>query len=168
VAHDSRGYPFNNFAPFWGMERTLEVTKAIGANSPVLLRGSPSIAAAVVSGEVPIGISTVGTIEQQKASGAPVDWFAPDEIPIDFEFAIVPKGAPNVNTARLWAAWITTEGRPQFEQLEKNGLAWPGEDSLLSRRLAQLGTKFSFSTTRQDAEISAQALKLIGEAYLAR
>jgi hypothetical protein len=78
----------------------------------------------------------------------------------------VPKGAPHVNTARLWSVWTTTEGRPQFEQLERDGLAWPGEDSYLAKRLAELGTKLDFVETAEQGKQASDAIKAIGDIYL--
>jgi spermidine/putrescine-binding protein len=165
---ESRGYPFNNFAPFWGMDRVLTLTNSYKAVQPIFKRGSAAVAAAVSTGEGSIGVTTIGNIEFDKSKGIPVDWVTPDEIPIAIEHAVVPKGAPHINTARLWAAWLTTEGRPMYEQLEKNGLAWPEEDSYLGKRLAQQGTKFSFVETEEQGQITLDALKQISDGYLAQ
>jgi iron(III) transport system substrate-binding protein len=169
IAVDPRGYPFNFFAPVWGMGKVEEVGKAIGANQPIFQRGSPSIVASIVTGETIVGAtSSIGDVDAAKAKGVPIDWYSLDEIPIAIEHAIVPKGAPHVNTARLWAAWITTEGRPLFEKLQGNGLAWPDEDSFLARKLKENNTKFSFANTQEELDLTEQALKRLSEIYLSR
>jgi iron(III) transport system substrate-binding protein len=165
---EGRGYPFNRFAPTWGMDRVVELAKSLKANSPIFKTGSPTVAKTVATGEAALGVSNIRNVELDKAAGVPVDWVAPSEIPMDIEHAVVPKGAPHPNTARLWAAWITTEGRPMLEELEKAGLAWPEENSFLARRLAQYGTKFNFVETAEEAELVRQALNRVVEAYLAQ
>jgi ABC-type Fe3+ transport system substrate-binding protein len=169
MALDPRGYPFNFFAPVWGMDRVLALGRAVTANQPVFQRGSPAIVASIVSGETVLGsTSSIGDVDDAKAKGVPVDWFTMDEIPIGIEHAIVPKGAPHVNTARLWTAWITTEGRPLFEQLDGSGLAWPDEESFLAKRLKENNTKFSFVSTKEEADLTGEALQKLAEIYLTR
>jgi ABC-type Fe3+ transport system substrate-binding protein len=151
------------------MDRVLALGRAVAANQPVFQRGSPAIVASIVSGETVLGsTSSIGDVDDGKAKGVPVDWFTMDEIPIGIEHAIVPKGAPHVNTARLWTAWITTEGRPLFEQLDGSGLAWPDEDSFLARRLKENNTKFSFVSTKEEADLTGEALQKLAEIYLTR
>ncbi len=168
VALNQAGSPFHYFAPFWGSDKVLELSRKLKANQPVFAKGSPGVAAAVETGQATLGVTTIGQGEFRKLKGAPVDWITPTEIPIEIEHLIIPKGAPHPNLARLWAAWITTEGQPLFEKLTKNGLAWPEDDSSLGKRLKQYGTKYRFIETREQHRIMDKTLKQIAAIYLGK
>ena len=168
VALNQAGSPFHYFAPFWGPEKVLELTRKLKANQPIFAKGSPGVAAAVETGEATFGVTTIGQADFLKLKGAPVDWLTPSEIPIEIEHLIIPKGAPHANLARLWAAWITTEGQPLFEKLTKNGLAWPEDNSFLAKRLKEYGTKYNFIQTREQNRIMDKTLKQIAEIYLGK
>ena len=165
---NQEGSPFHHIAPFWGMDRALDLVRKLKANQPIFARGSRGTAVAVESGEASIGITTIGQAEFRRQKGVPVDWLTPSEIPIEIEHLIIPKGTPHPNLARLWAAWITTEGRPLFENLTLNGLAWPEEDSLLARRLKQYGTKYRFIETREQSKMTVDAQKKLAETILGK
>jgi iron(III) transport system substrate-binding protein len=165
---NQEGSPFHHIAPFWGIERVLELVRKLKANQPIFARGSIGTAVAVESGEASMGITTIGQAEFRRQNGVPMDWLTPSEIPIEIEHLIIPKGAPHPNLARLWAVWITTEGRPLFEKLTLNGLAWPEEDSFLARRLKQYGTKYRFIETREQSKMTVDAQKKLAEAILGK
>jgi iron(III) transport system substrate-binding protein len=165
---NQEGSPFHHIAPFWGMERALELVRKLKANQPIFAKGSRGTVVAVESGEASMGITTIGQAEFRRQKGVPLDWLTPSEIPIEIEHLIIPKGTPHPNLARLWAAWITTEGRPLFEKLTMNGLAWPEEDSFLARRLKQYGTKYRFIETREQSKMTVDAQKKLAEAILGK
>jgi ABC-type Fe3+ transport system substrate-binding protein len=168
VALNQEGTPFQYLAPFWGEARVLEIARKLKANQPIFARGAPGVAAAVESGEATLAITTVGQADFRRIKGAPLDWLTPSEIPIEIEHLIIPKGAPHPNLARLWGAWITTEGRPLFEDLSRNGLAWPDADSFLSRRLKQYGTKYVSIETKEQERVMAEARQKIVQIYLGK
>jgi len=168
VVVNQAGSPFHYLAPFWGTEKVLELSRKIKANQPVFAKGSPGVAAAIETGQATLGVTTIGQADFRKIAGAPVDWLTPSEIPIEIEHFIIPKGAPHPNLARLWAAWITTEGHPLFEKLTRNGFAWPEEDSFLSNRLKQYKTTYRFIETKEQHAVMHKTLKQIAEIYLGK
>lgn len=165
---NQEGSPFHYFAPFWGTEKVLELVRKLQANQPLFARGAPAVAAAVEGGEANLGVPTIGRADFRKLQGAPLDWLTPSEIPIEIEHLIIPKGAPHRNLARLWAAWVTTEGQPLFEKLTRNGLAWPEENSFLSSRLKHYGTKFRFTETQEQNRMTMEARNKITDMYLGK
>jgi iron(III) transport system substrate-binding protein len=165
---NQEGSPFHHIAPFWGIDRVLELARRLKANQPTFARGSRGIAAALESGEANIGVTTIGQAEFRRQKGVPIDWLTPNEIPIETEHLIIVKGAPHGSLARLWAAWITTEGRPLFEKLTSNGLVWPEEDSFLSRRLKRYGTKYRFIENREQSKMTFEAQKKLAQVYLGK
>lgn len=166
-AVDPRGYPFNIIAPTWGMERVLSVAEAIAGNEPSYIQGSPSLTTAVGAGEVAFAPTTNYRAVAAKSQGQPVDWFAPEETPAQTEPVFVLEGAPHPNAARLFAAWIATDGRLLLEESQGNGLAWADSDSYLGKRLAEWGTKFEFTTSAEDLEQQLAALEEIAAVYQA-
>jgi iron(III) transport system substrate-binding protein len=168
VALNQAGSPFHYFAPFWGTEKVLDLARKLKANQPVFSKGSPGVQAAIETGQATLGPPTLGQAAFGKDRGAPVDWLLPSEIPIEIEHFIIPKGVPHPNLARLWAAWITTEGQPLFEKLTKNGLAWAEDDSFLAKRLKQDGIKYNFIETTEQNRIMDKAVKQIAEIYLGK
>jgi iron(III) transport system substrate-binding protein len=168
VVLNQAGSPFHYFAPFWGPEKVLDLARKLKANQPVFAKGSPGVAAALETGQATLGVPTIGQAVFGKDRGAPVDWLLPAEIPIEIEHFIIPKGVPHPNLARLWAAWITTEGQPLFEKLTKNGLAWAEDDSFLARRLKQDKTKYRFIETSEQNRVMDKTIKQIAEIYLGK
>ena len=168
VALSATGGAIYHLAVVWGMEKLLDYTRKLKANQPVFASGIPAAAAALESGSANLSVSTIGQVEYLKAKGLPVDWTVPNEIPIAIEHLIIPKGAPHLNLARLWAAWITTEGRPLFEDLSKNGMVWPDEESFLSKKIKELGTKYQFAETKEQDALVLEAKKKIVAIYLGK
>jgi len=141
VAIPNSGAPFSYLAAFpsWGEKKAVELAKSIKGNRAITAKGSPAVAATLESGEAALGITTVGNVEFSKAKGVPVDWTVVPGIVVNPKNLAVAKGAPHSNLARLFIAWLSTEGRPVFEKVTRDGLAWPDEDSFLAKHIKQLG-----------------------------
>jgi ABC-type Fe3+ transport system substrate-binding protein len=173
VAVANVGYPFNYFLslPGWNEQRVLKLVRAIRDNGAVFVKGSPGGAVALQSGEVSLATNSVGNIEELKAKGLPVDWVALPGTILAQKTLIVPKGAPHANMARLFGAWLTTDGRGLYENITKDGLAWPEENSLLASKLKQLGLRPAdmvlIDTPEKDA-LAAKMIKQIQGIYLGR
>ena len=167
------GYPFNYFLslPGWNEQKLLNLVRRIRDNQAVFVKGSPGGAAALQSGEVSLAINSVGNIEELKAKGIPVDWVALPGTILAQKTLVVPKGAPHTNLAHLFGAWLTTEGRGMYENITKDGLAWPDENSLLANKLKQLGlgnNDFTLIDTAEKDALAAKMIKQIQGIYLGR
>jgi iron(III) transport system substrate-binding protein len=118
------GSPYDLLALKLGSDGVVDLVRKLLANKPVLRNGSPAVLSSLVSGEVPVALSYASGVEAQKKIGAPVDWKAYAQytpvLPLDL---YVPKGAPHPNAARLFIAWLTTEGMPLQEEREFIGRA---------------------------------------------
>ena len=141
VAIPNSGAPFSYLAAFptWGERKAVELAKSIKGNRAITVKGSPAVAATLESGEATLGITTVGNVEVSKGRGVPVDWTVVPGIVVNPKNLAVTKGAPHLNLARLFIAWLSTEGRPVYEKVTWDGLAWPDEDSFLAKHIKQLG-----------------------------
>jgi iron(III) transport system substrate-binding protein len=143
VAIPNSGAPFSYLAAFptWGEKKAVELAKSIKGNRAITVKGSPAVAATLESGEATLGITTVGNVEFSKNKGVPVDWTIVPGIVVNPKNLAVTKGAPHINLARLFIAWLSTEGRPVYEKVTWDGLAWPDEDSFLAKHIKQLAVR---------------------------
>jgi ABC-type Fe3+ transport system substrate-binding protein len=118
------GTPFNTLGIALGKERILEMARAVKANRPVYKPHTPAVVAAVVAGETPVGFGYTTGTDLEKSKGAPVDWLPlKDYIPLLQTNMAVLKGGQRPNLARLFAAWMVSDGMALQEQLEFMGRA---------------------------------------------
>ena len=172
VAVANAGSPFSYLAvfPSWGEQKALELARGLKGNGAIIVKGSPGVAAALESGEATLGVSTVGNLEFSKAKGAPVDWIMVPGVVVNPKNLTIAKGAPHTNLARLFVAWLSTQGRPLFEQLTRDGLAWPDEDSSLAKRIKQVGGggDLLVMDTHEKEEIGQKNAQRITKLYMAQ
>jgi ABC-type Fe3+ transport system substrate-binding protein len=127
---DARGAPFYYLlvAPGWGKERLSTLVTKLTQLNPIL--ANPSRGEEIARGEVAIQVAGTGSVEQLKAKGAPVDFVMPDVIPFNPLLATVPSQAKHPNAARLFAAWLSTEGMAIIEKMEFNNRVTDPSSSL--------------------------------------
>ena len=102
-----------------GNDATLALGKALVANQPVFEKGSPSVARAVSTGVVPLGVTVDPVVFTMQRAGEPIKYrMFSDVMPISMVYLYVPENSPNPNTARLFAAWLASEGSPIGDPLE--------------------------------------------------
>jgi iron(III) transport system substrate-binding protein len=84
----------------------------VAKNGISVRRGHTLLANLVISGEVPLAISTyLYRIAQLKAHGAPVDWFTIPPVVARFEGVGVARHAPHPNAAMLYLDFMLTDGQ---------------------------------------------------------
>ena len=172
VAVANAGSPFSYLAAFpsWGEQKALEIAKGLKGNGALIVKGSPGVAATLESGEAVLGVTTVGNVEFSKSKGAPVDWIIVPGLVVNPKNLAVAKGAPHPNLARLFIAWLSTQGRPLFEQLTRDGLAWPDEDSSLAKKIKQAGAggDLLVMDTYEKEEVGQKNAQRISKIYMAQ
>ena len=111
--------PFEALNHLYGPEKTLDAAKRLLANKPVLERGTPAVSRAISVGQVPLGVTTFHSAVRAEKANEPQKFklFA-DYIPIYPLYVYVPETAPNPNAARLFAAWLVTEGAQITNSME--------------------------------------------------
>ena len=103
--------PLDSTAFLIGRDKTLDMAKRLLANKPVLERGTPAVSRAITVGQVPFGITTFHAAARSGSPGKPQKFkLFSDFIPVSPIYVYVPENAPNPNAARLFAAWLVTEG----------------------------------------------------------
>ena len=103
--------PFEALTRELGPEQALAVAGKIVENRPILERGTPAVSRAVSVGQAPLGVTTFHSADRAARAKEPQRFrlFA-DYIPVYPLYVYVPETAPNPNAARLFAAWLVTEG----------------------------------------------------------
>jgi len=99
-----------------GKDATLEMAEKTLDNEPVLERGTAAATRAVAIGQVPVGLSAFHIA--QRTEGVKFKLFD-DYVALNHTFIYVPETAPNPNAARLFAAWLVSEGMSVVEEFEK-------------------------------------------------
>jgi iron(III) transport system substrate-binding protein len=150
------GSPYDLLALKLGSDGVADLVRRLLANKPVLRNGSPAVLSSLVSGEVPVAFSYASGIEAQKKIGAPVDWKAFGQytpvLPLDL---YVPKGAQHPNVARLFIAWLATEGMPLQEEREFIGRASDPKSSTAAKLVS--GAQLLTPTTSEQQKVIEEA-----------
>jgi iron(III) transport system substrate-binding protein len=96
-----------------GEERGLKLFRGIaGTNGISVRKGHTLLANLIVSGEVPLAITTYAYyVEQLKKKGAPVDWFALPPVIARFEGVGVARRAPHPEGAVLFYDFMLTDAQ---------------------------------------------------------
>lgn len=94
-----------------GPAETLALGKKLVENQPVYGRGSNAVANAVTVGTALIGGTLFHSAERGTRNNEPIKFkLFSDVIPISMSQIFVLENSPNPYTARLFAAWLSTEG----------------------------------------------------------
>ena len=113
------GAPFDVLSLELGQTATLELVRGLLANQPILKAGTPSVGSAITTGEAHLGISSYSTAERARRNGEPQAYrFFQDYLPVLPLFVCVPEMAPHPNLARLFLAWLVTEGARLIEEFD--------------------------------------------------
>ena len=120
--------PLARLLPAIGRDGVIELAKKMVANRPIYSDGQPSSAKKVVSGEGPLSAITLSSALDERKKGAPIGLVYPEpQALISQQVLYVNKRAPSPNLAKLWAAWLVSEGMETQPILEEGILrAWPG------------------------------------------
>ncbi len=137
--------PLDSTAFLVGRDKTLEMAKRLLANKPVMERGTPAVSRAVSVGQAPFGITTYHAAARSGTAEKPQKFKVfSDFIPISPVYVYVPENSPNPNAARLFAAWLVTEGMAIANKTE------------LVPRVGDLGSPLSDMVKAQQAKSGAR------------
>ena len=103
-----------------GEERGLKLFRRIATTNGISVRkGHTLLANLIISGEVPLAITTYAyRVEQLKKSGAPVDWFTIPPVIARFEGVGVARRAPHPDAAVLFFDFMLTDGQQLLRNRE--------------------------------------------------
>jgi len=133
--------PLPTIAYVTGQDAMLDYAKKLIENRPILQRGSPVVMQALSVGQAPLGIITYHGAMAAKKKGQPVDFkLFSDYIMVYQGYIYVPENAPHPNAARLFMAWLATDGTKvaeQFEAMPRLG----NKDSEIAKLVAEAQAK---------------------------
>lgn len=165
IIMDPRGGSIYLFFVKYGEQWTLDYASKLMKQGPMFQRGQPAIARAVARGEAPLGITSLHQVLKYKHQGRPVD-FAPMELaPVVPQVLVPVKGSRHPNAAKLFAAWLATEGLLIKQKKQFYGRAWPGSNWILAKTLEQAGVKLAIVSTSEEIKaakkISAKVRRIV-------
>lgn len=115
-------FAFAELAPVWGQQQVTDFAADFAAQQPRPYESAFPLAQAVGAGEIPIGIGAVHASQPAIAAGAPIDVVVPDPTSFTMLYSAVADASPNPATARLFAAWLTSEtGQLAYEGATDRG-----------------------------------------------
>lgn len=102
-----------------GERQGAELFRRIAAANGLSVRhGNSVLANMVVSGEVPLALAVYGhMIEEAKAQGAPVDWFALEPLVARVNGVGISRRPPHPQAARLFYEYLLTDAQPLMAKL---------------------------------------------------
>lgn len=102
-----------------GEEEALKLADGLIANKPVLGKGSPAVSQFISTGQVPFGMTISLVAENAIRKGEPMKYKMYSDLVISTEnYSYVAENSPNPNTARLFTAWLATEGYKTVDPIE--------------------------------------------------
>ena len=153
------GVPLIYLVSALGFEKTVDLSRRLYANGPLLVSSIAEHAAVVERGEVLVAPDVLRLALVRQAKGAPIDVVFPEQIGAGYLHYVVMDKAPHKNLARLFAAWVTTEGLRTLEEQEHFPMFHPGfkAHELISKR-APKDAVISVANTLQavEAELKVQ------------
>ena len=147
------------------------LTKLFSELKPQLRKeGMNAMMELTVAGEFHANVPAGGYRARQKAeSGAPVSWTCPEPVPVAVSEMTILKGAPNMNSARIFTNWfLSKEG--QIAQYAATYAPPVHKDLQLKEFLPFadqiLGKKISFREPKSELEIQPELLKFWNDLWL--
>ena len=118
--NSSGSSPLDLFMLAWGEDRVVSLVKRLIANKPIFKKGTPAVVNAVAAGEAPVGFGSIHEAERLKViKGAPIDWKSyGNYIPVLTQGYSTTNRSRHANLARLFIAWLATDGMPIYEKME--------------------------------------------------
>jgi len=103
--------PLAQFVTIMGPDKVIEMAKQVLANQPLLKSSSGQIVAAVSSGEALVGTGNSAAATAAQGRGEPIGYRVFEDYVFAEPVAIyTPTVPPHPNAARLFSAWLVTEG----------------------------------------------------------
>lgn len=120
------GVPLIYLVSALGVDKTVDLSRRLYANNPFMVSAITEHSGAVERGEVPVAPDVMRLALVSKDKGAPIDIAFPKQIGSGYLQYLVMDKAPRRNLARLFAAWVTTEGLKILEEQENFPMYHPG------------------------------------------
>jgi len=149
--------PLPSMSYIIGADATREYAEKLLNNKPVLEQGTPAVSRAISVGQVPFGVTTYHAALRTLQNGEPQKFRLFEDYVFIFEgYGYIPENAPNPNTARLFLAWLVTDGNKIAGEFEAMPLVSDSESAIGKMVAAQqANTNAKIATPRSLVEIRA-------------
>jgi len=169
LAVDIRVNPWSYIASSgaWSVEKTEAYVKRLKENQPKFGRGGSAISQLLIAGDFQIAPVYLFNIIAARQTGAPIDWIPMEPFGGNIAGRAIPKGAPHVNAAVLYIAWVVSpEGQKSYEEtigraLPYEGLGTDNSKMLTGKKLGVLGWGDTEKALKHDA-IEDKLMTLLG------
>lgn len=169
LAADIRVNPWSYIvsAGGWSLEQGEAYVKKLKENQPKFGRGGTAISQLLIAGDFQIAPVYLFNIIEARKTGAPIDWIPMEPIGGNIAGRGIPKGAPHLNAAVLYIAWLVSpEGQKVYEDTEGRALPYEGlgtemSKMLTGKKLAVLGWGDTEKALKHDA-IEDRLMTLLG------
>lgn len=120
VVIDPRGKYLAGLSIAWGKDKAVDWYKRfVETAKPMLVQGATASVQKVISGEALLTTSSHDAeINEQQATGAPIDIKYLDVVPTADHYAIVLDGAPHANAAACFISWFASKDGGEAAQLK--------------------------------------------------
>jgi ABC-type Fe3+ transport system substrate-binding protein len=166
-ANDPAGSAFSLLGGALTDQQIFEIVGKIKANRPIVTQAASDTVQRVVAQQVLFGLGPVDSAEAEKLRGAPIDWVFLDPTGAAQTAFFPTPNPPHPNAARLFTAWLATEGLPLFEEFEGRAQIRPGSGTKMARAVEAANIKISMATTAEEmaseAALRAQVAKLLSQ-----
>lgn len=137
----------------WDAAKVLDYSKQLAGLGPLWQGSGPNIGRVVANGEALLGISTMSNVLDYP--GKPIKVARSEFYPAVQQLIFPVKHSPNINAARLFAAWMAVEGMDVSTQLGQSTMrAWPDSGSWTAQQIAQLGGDLAMLTTKEQLNLA--------------
>lgn len=155
VTNATYGLPLDTLSITLGNDGALALARKLVDNRPVLTRGTPAVSEAITAGQAPVGVSSFFNADRAKRVGQPQEFrLFEDYVPVMPLHIAVPEGAPHPNAARLFSAWLVTEGVAIMDKMESGGRVTDPE-SALGKLVEQRSSGAKLVMPQNEAEVRA-------------
>src|SRR5713226_1606163 len=139
----------------WGREKVVAYLTSLSNQQLLIRRGRDSIAQLLIAAEAPLAVTVYAyNSESLRAIGAPIDWVAPDLIPVLIYPLTMARNAPHPHAAALFYDFLLSDAGQQMLAKEGRVVANPKIEPIYPRMKELqllLGTASVHLNTVEDA-----------------
>jgi iron(III) transport system substrate-binding protein len=152
----------------WGKNRAVDYLQKFGDQKPLIRRGRDTIAQLLMAGEGSLAVTIYAyNTESLRATGAPIDWVAPDLIPTLIYPLTMARSAPHPHAAALFYDFLLSDAGQQMIANEGRLVADPNIEPIYPRMRelrALLGTpRVHINTLEEAPKYNREGIKIFDE-----
>ena len=164
-ANDPAGSAYTLLGEVLSEQQVLDIVAKVKANKPIVTQAASDSIQRVIAQQALFGVGPVDSAEAEKLKGAPIDWVLLDPVGAAQTAFFTTPNPPHPNAARLFTAWLATEGLSVFEEIEGRGQVRPGSGFKMAKIVEASNYKVSMATTPDAIARSVELGKKVAKAF---